>query len=1656
MPALAAMVLLLLTGTGTLLYWQHRQQMDRDSTNVAADVSRDLSVALTQQTADLAAAAQTIAAELPVQEALREKDDRRLLAFGQPVFEALRLKNHISHFYFFDPNRVCLLRLHKPDKKGDRIERFTALEAERTGKPASGIELGTMGNLTLRMVQPVYAGGALVGYVEVGKEIEDTLQEMHPWPGVQLAVSVRKEFLSRPTWEEGMRMLRAADWDRFPGSVLIYASHGRLPDGFAPLAAHDGSGRPARGEPDRQLAFAGRHWRGSAMPLKDASGKGVGEVWILCDISEAQAAFEHLVVLGGSVGGAVLALLLGFIYVILRRTDRLISAQERGLKENEHSYRNQFTNNSAVMLLIEPADGTIIEANAAAVDFYGYPRERLLTLRITDICTRPEAEALQSLAAVHAYSGQRLEAQHRLADGSVRYVETCLSRIPVGGRTVLHAIIQDISEQKRMADALADEAVRRRILIEDSSDGIVVFDQEGKVVEANRRFAEMLGYTAEEALRLHVRDWDFQLTREQLLGMVDQIDATGAHFETRHCRKDGTLYDAEISSSGALCGGRKLVFCVCRDITSRKQASTYREMGLNILQTLNAQGTPKEAIGRIIEELRMKIDLDAVGVRLQEGEDFPYFAQQGFPEGFMLAENTLAERGVDGVLCRDSEGHVCLECTCGQVVSGKSDPDRPLLTPGGSFWTNDSFPLLDLPAEQDPRHHPRNVCVHQGYGSVALIPLKDKQRIVGLIQLNARRKGVFTLAAVEFLEGIAAHIGAALMRMRVEERLREEEERFHTLADSGMALIWTAGTDKKCNYFNQVWLRFTGRALEQELGDGWAEGVHPDDLSRCFKIYTEAFDRRDPFSMDYRMRHHDGEFRWIQDVGTPRYNSRGIFLGYIGHCLDITDRKEAEEALQRTHNTLVEAQKIAHLGSFEYGAVTQTTVWSEEEYRIYGLDPAGPSPTYDEMLNTCVHPDDAALLHESFTKAMQSCSVYELDHRIVRPDGSVRWVYDLAYPYLDEQGKLLRYVGTTLDITSRKQSEAALLASEARLQAVFESTADGILAVDNNGKVVGANRRFADLWRVPQSLLESNDDKALLAFVLDHLCDPMAFQAKVQDLYNSDAADMDTLDFSDGRVFERYSIPLLLANRVAGRVWSFRDITARKRAEESLLESERRFRHLVTNTPAMIYTCRAYGDFGATFVSENVLPLLGYQPEEFTQQPSFWKDHIHPEDLARAFAEVEKALQVGDTYEYEYRFLRKDGTYCLILDRAQLIRTALGQPHEVIGHMTDITYRRRTEDELKKLDKLQSVGTLAGGIAHDFNNILLGLFGNISLAMDDLSQEHPSYAPLHEAEKSMSRAVRLTKQLLTFAKGGDPVKEYVSLGHMVEEVARFDLTGSNVSLVFHHDAALWPVDADKGQIQQVVSNLVINARQAMPKGGNLTINLENADLQAKAVSGLSEGRYVKVTVQDEGGGIDPKVLGQIFDPYFTTKQTGSGLGLATVWSIINKHGGHIGVVSELGKGTAFTFYLPASTSSQPAEVKTLVAESPAPTRPAKILVMDDEKMVCTLASKILTPCGYTVASAPDAQEAVALYRQALETGVPFDLVIMDLTIPGGPGGKEVIQDLLALDPHVRAIVSSGYADDPVMSSPAKYGFKGTVAKPYTARALREAVARALE
>ncbi len=334
LPPLAVMVVVLMVGAGALLWRQHQHQLTDAMVNRAAEVTNNLHITLKQQAFGLAMATQLIAANNSVQQALRDGDVDRLLADWRPVFETMNRESHLTHFYFFDANRICLLRIHKPEKHGDRIERFTAQEAERTGKLTSGIELGPLGTFTLRVVQPVYADGALVGYVELGKEIEDVLQAITPHSGTQLAVVIRKEYLAQRTWEEGMRMLgREAHWDQLSLSAVSYASQGYLPDAFVSWADRLAEDNPSNDETDREIAFDGRDWLVSATPLQDASDKEVGDLLIVQDISSEKAAFTRLLLLGGTGGSVLLMLLLGFIYVLLRHTDAGIRAQEMALRE---------------------------------------------------------------------------------------------------------------------------------------------------------------------------------------------------------------------------------------------------------------------------------------------------------------------------------------------------------------------------------------------------------------------------------------------------------------------------------------------------------------------------------------------------------------------------------------------------------------------------------------------------------------------------------------------------------------------------------------------------------------------------------------------------------------------------------------------------------------------------------------------------------------------------------------------------------------------------------------------------------------------------------------------------------------------------------------------------------------------------------------------------------------------------------------------------------------------------------------------------------------------------------------------------------------------------------------------------------------------------
>lgn len=402
---------------------------------------------------------------------------------------------------------------------------------------------------------------------------------------------------------------------------------------------------------------------------------------------------------------------------------------------------------------------------------------------------------------------------------------------------------------------------------------------------------------------------------------------------------------------------------------------------------------------------------------------------------------------------------------------------------------------------------------------------------------------------------------------------------------------------------------------------------------------------------------------------------------------------------------------------------------------------------------------------------------------------------------------------------------------------------------------------------------------------------------------------------------------------------------------------------------------------------------------------------------------------------------KSDGTQFHAQLKSMVTQDADGEFKQCRIIVSDITELKRLQVELLRAQKLESLGVLAGGIAHDFNNILTAVLGNLSLVgiytdPDKVSEK------ITAAKRACMRAKGLTQRLLTFSSGGAPIKRVVSVARVLNDSVIFALSGSNIRCVLSIPDDLWCAEVDPGQVDQAFSNILINARQAMPDGGIVEVRAENMTIELEGALPLKQGTYLKIAIQDHGVGIPAANLHQIFDPYFTTKQRGSGLGLATSYSIIKTHDGHISVESSPGAGSTFCIYLPASPGIIPVmqakELTKLVSGR------GMILVMDDEDAVSRLACDILGDVGYRVTAARDGDEAIDLYRKAREYGHPFDAVILDLTVPGGMGGKEAVHILMDIDPDVKAIVSSGYSIDPIMSDFRKYGFSGVIAKPYDA------------
>lgn len=637
-----------------------------------------------------------------------------------------------------------------------------------------------------------------------------------------------------------------------------------------------------------------------------------------------------------------------------------------------------------------------------------------------------------------------------------------------------------------------------------------------------------------------------------------------------------------------------------------------------------------------------------------------------------------------------------------------------------------------------------------------------------------------------------------------------------------------------------------------------------------------------------------------------------------------------------------------------------------------------------------------------------------------------------------------RYLGYTWyfrDISARKHTENTLREQEERIRLLLNSMDEAMYGVDLSGRcsfinaaclrLLGFRDEAQVLGKDMHALVHARRDDGSACARSDcplerSLRDQASVYRQEEWLWRADG---------NGFAIEFSAYPIRRGGTPVGAVISFTDISARKRADAALRAAEERVRRVMAAVPVTLFATDRAG--ALTWVEGTGMARLGIDPRDLVGQSVF---ALHRADTSNH--DLKRALS-GDTLTYSFEV---EGSFFetffapLYDSDGTLVGTT--------GVSVDVTQQRRAEDELFRASKLESIGVLAGGIAHDFNNILTAIVGNLALAR--LYPAEPGLLKcIGESEQAALRARGLTQQLLAFSTGGKPIKKAFSFASSLATVVEFALQGANVRVQMDIAPDLWPIDGDEGQLGQVVHNLVLNAQEAMPSGGTVEVSARNVGVGTNGA-----GDYIEIVVRDHGVGISTPDLGKIFDPFFSTKARGSGLGLTSSYWIVKRHDGHIDVQSEPGRGTVFTVRLPRARSAS-ALNDSVNADSVATDSGSALFVrgnghvlfMDDDASIREFTEALLTHLGYRVESCADGDAAVAAYRTALARGERFDVVILDLTVRGGMGGTKTIAQLRALDPDVKAIVSSGYSNDPVMAAYRRFGFNACIPKPYAAESL---------
>jgi two-component system cell cycle sensor histidine kinase/response regulator CckA len=634
-------------------------------------------------------------------------------------------------------------------------------------------------------------------------------------------------------------------------------------------------------------------------------------------------------------------------------------------------------------------------------------------------------------------------------------------------------------------------------------------------------------------------------------------------------------------------------------------------------------------------------------------------------------------------------------------------------------------------------------------------------------------------------------------------------------------------------------------------------------------------------------------------------------------------------------------------------------------------------------------------------------------------------------------------------IAEMKHTEASLTESQLKHWTLFQQAPNPVFIVDEEARYSDCNSKMLEFFECTLDELRAMDARELVPGNL------------LAQLLESSESPFPTRTF-EAQCMAHGTTKTLLLNLVplvfSGKRFVYgvgQEITELKHGQDLLKARDELLKQVIDILPGAVMISNRQGT--VEYLSEGFIRAFGFTPDDVPSMDVWWQkaysEKTLRDSISGAWSHAAAAKEVTDEIiqAFETKVTTKDG---LSLEK----ELRFVPIHDmVVMIFQDMRERKLPETQAPTSRNHESIETLAAGIAHDFNNLLLVILGNISLAKTNLTHEDWVFDRLIDAERASMMTKDLIQQLITFSKGGELSKRAMVITPLIMEVTHSTLGSTNIKGKYIMSDDLYPVEIDEGQIRQVMHIILGNAREAMPQGGTVTISFENVRITRGDYLPLNDGDYVKISLQDEGLGIKKEHLERIFDPYFTTKDVGSqkgvGLGLAIAYSIIKKHSGHIAVESSVGGGTTFHIYLPAYGKEVVTDREVVEAHDEILKKKGKILVMDDAKAVRDVTGAMLSYIGYDVEFARDGREAIGLYREAKQSDEPFDAVILDFTVQGGMGGKEAIQLLLALDPQIRAIISSGYSGDPIMSEYQVYGFKTAILKPYKMEELEEILER---